>query len=171
MALDNLISVEFTPAEITTISDALTSIENILKGKVVNLTASQRREYGRLGDKTENFVNKVGIYVDQKPEIVPYFVDKTEVRKDAESRAMLTPILKRMQSVYESIDDTHKLLGWDFYNNVIAIYRNIKMLSKQNVPGINAIYDDLKKQFPHNVSLSGGDVVDIDPQLDEELNS
>ena len=171
MSLDNLISVEFTQAEMDEMNTALTSVENILKSKVINLTASQRQQYGRLGDGTENFDSKVGVYAQQKPEIIPFFVDGNELAKDVISRNALTPVLKRLKSLHETVDDTHKLLGWDVYNNVIAIYRNVKMLSKQNVPGINAIYDDLKKQFPHTTKVTGEEVTfETDPLLDTELN-
>ena len=43
MALDNLISIEFTQLELDDISTALTSISNILAGKVINLTPEERQ--------------------------------------------------------------------------------------------------------------------------------
>jgi hypothetical protein len=48
MALDNLVSVVFSNAEIAIIDAALSEIENILKGKAVNLTPKQRQTYGRV---------------------------------------------------------------------------------------------------------------------------
>lgn len=147
MALDNLISVEFTDTEIEDIENALAIIENTIKGKTVNLTALQRLQNSRLGDKTENFVNKVSMYMVQKPEIIPVFVDSTELNKDISARNNMVSITKRLKSISEALDDTNMLIGNDIYNCVLSVYRNIKLLSKQNVPGINAIFDDLKKQF------------------------
>jgi hypothetical protein len=149
MALDNLVSIEFTQAEIDDIMAHLLGISDIIHGKVVNLTPDQRTQYGRLGDGTENFVVKTQGYAAQKPEIIPFFVDRDELKKDVKARDAITPMLKQSKIIFEALDDTHKLLGWDIYNNIIAIYRNTKMLSRQNVPGINVIYEDLKKQFPH----------------------
>lgn len=172
MALDNLISVEFTQAEIDIMNKALDDIIDVLKGKTVNLTPQQRQQYGRLGNRTENFVNKIGMYSNQRPEIVPVFINQQEVMKDVVARAVLTPILKKMNSIYETIEDTHKLIGWDIYSNVLAIYRNIKMLAKQNMPGINVIFDDLKAQFPQHGRYTGEEVVfETDPTLDSELNN
>ncbi len=46
MALDNLISISFTETELQQISDAVTSINQVLEGKAVNLKPEERRQYG-----------------------------------------------------------------------------------------------------------------------------
>ncbi len=152
MALHNQVSIVFTPQEVAQIFDALTIIENIVNPKSVNLTPKQRQQYGKIGDETENFVDKTIVYSDQKPEIVPFFIDKAELTIDIEARKVLDPILKRLSMLTEKLEDTHKLIGWDVYNSIMAIYGSVRMMSKQNVPGISVIYDDLKKQFPHHVT-------------------
>ncbi|OJX30970.1 MAG: hypothetical protein BGO86_00825 [Chryseobacterium sp. 36-9] len=43
MALENLISVEFTNAELTKLDDAISMIESVLLGKTINLTPEQRQ--------------------------------------------------------------------------------------------------------------------------------
>jgi hypothetical protein len=168
MPLDNLISIKFTDLEKSDISAAMTVIEDIINPKVLNLTPKQRQEYGRLGDETENFVVKTIDYTQQKPEIVPFFLEADELKIDIEAREAVGPILKRLSIITEKLEDTHKVVGFDLYNSVIAIYRNVKMLSKQNVPGITVIYEDLKKQFPHVVLP----VIDFeaDPELDDTVN-
>ena len=52
MALDNLISVSFTDEELTKISTAIEQINTILKGKAINLTPEDRRQYGSIADTT-----------------------------------------------------------------------------------------------------------------------
>jgi hypothetical protein len=47
MALDNLVSAVFSDTEIAIIDAALSEIENILKGKAVNLTPKERQTYTR----------------------------------------------------------------------------------------------------------------------------
>ena len=51
MALDNLISVSFTDEELTKISTAIEQINTILKGKAINLTPEDRRQYGSIADR------------------------------------------------------------------------------------------------------------------------
>ncbi len=93
MALDNEISISFTDDEVNQMNDALNKIESILEGKVLNLTAQQRQHYGKLGDGTENFVVKALTYSEQKPEIVPFYVDKEEMMKDVAARKVIDPCL------------------------------------------------------------------------------
>jgi hypothetical protein len=168
MPISNLISITFTDQEKTDIAAALTALETIINPKVLNLTPKERQRYGKLGDETENFVVKTLTYTDQKPEIIPFFLEANELKIDVESRQAVGPILKRLSIITEKLDDTHKVIGWDLYNAIISIYRNVKMLSKQDVPGISVIYDDLKKQFPHVVLP----VIDFeaDPALDDAVN-
>jgi hypothetical protein len=156
MPLANVISIKFTGQEVTDINAALTVIENIINPKVINLTPTERQRYGKLGNETEDFVVKTLTYAEEKPEIIPFFVDTNELKIDVESRKVVDPILKRISIITEKLDDTHKVIGFDLYSTIIAIYRNVRMLAKQDVPGINVIYTDLKEQFPHVVIPTDG---------------
>lgn len=148
MSLNNLISVDFTPEEEKEVNSALAVIERIIGNKAVNLTPDERQEYGKLGDKTENWVEKVQGYMNQKPELVPFYLDKNEFLKDQKSRKIFLSYLNRFKSLMESCDDTAKLLSTDVNNAALAYYRNIKLIAQQNVPGTSVIYEDLSKQFP-----------------------
>ncbi|WP_208746764.1 hypothetical protein [Aquimarina algiphila] len=148
MTMNNLISTEFSTQEVDQIKQSISTIEKIISSKVINLTSEERQLYGKLGDKTENWVKKVGEYMEQKPELVPFYLDKKEFDKDVKAREDIIPILRRITSVYESLDDTSKLLSTDIYNAAIAYYRNIKLISQQNVAGTTNIYKDLSSQFP-----------------------
>ncbi len=148
MALENLISVQFTPAELTAIDAALTAIEGALAGKTINLTPEERQQHGRIGNKTENWIEKVKGYMDGNPALVPAYIDKAEHDKDYATRKDIAPLLNRLNGIFEQLDDTQKLISSDLYTNSIAFYRNLKISSEQNVPGSTAIYNDLKAQFP-----------------------
>ena len=148
MSLDNLISVAFTAEEQEQLDQALTTIETLVKDKVVNLTPEERQQYGKINDRTENWIAKVQEYMTQKPELTPFYLDKPEFDKDISARGVLMPALKRIASIQESMDDTAKLISHDVFYSAIAYYRNIKLIAKQNVPGTDVIYEDLKSRFP-----------------------
>jgi hypothetical protein len=148
MANTNLISTSFTEQEVDKINEAITTIEQIINDKVINLTPEERQLYGKLGDRTENWVKKVKEYMEQKPELVPFYLDKSEFDKDYSVRETIIPILRRINAVHESLDDTAKLVSTDIYNASLAYYRNIKLVSHQNVPGTSNMYKDLSNQFP-----------------------
>ncbi len=129
-------------------NEALSTIEQVVKGKVINLSPEEKQLYGKIGDNTENWISKVNGYMQQKPELIPFYLNKEEFEKDQKARKDILPVLNRISSVYESLDDTAKLISTDVYNAALTFYRNIKLISQQNVPGTTGIYQDLAAQFP-----------------------
>lgn len=49
MAIDNMISLKLSSDELQQINDALTTIENVMAGKFINLTPEERQQYARGG--------------------------------------------------------------------------------------------------------------------------
>ena len=148
MSLKNLISVGYTQEEVDQINQHLAGIQEIIKVKVINLSPEERQQYGRINDRTENWIVKVDSHMKQRPELVPFYINKEEFDKDMEARNKMKPILNSIASLQESLDDTSKLLSHDIYNTAISYYRNIKIIAQQDVPGTTTIYEDLKSQFP-----------------------
>lgn len=148
MALENLLTVQFTEEEKKEVFTCLERIEEIFDGKVINLTPEEKQEYGRIGEKTEEWIRKVDMWMNQKPEAVPYYLDLEEFKNDMKVRNMLKPLMGRLSLLAETLDDTSIILSTDIYNIALAYYRNIKIVSRANVPGTSEIYSDLSQQFP-----------------------
>ncbi|MDR2382657.1 MAG: hypothetical protein LBD76_02095 [Prevotellaceae bacterium] len=148
MALDNLITVVFTEEEIARMDGALSEIENILKGKAVNLTPKQRQLYGRVAYDMEVWVDKAFDYMEQSPELIPSYIDMAEHTKDVVAHRALNPRIARLTGILQSMEDTNRLLGSDLYNNSMAYYRSLREAAKVNAVGASAKYSDLKQQFP-----------------------
>lgn len=154
MALDNLISIAFSESDLTTLDQAIQTIETVLSGKTINLTPEQRQQYGRIAEQNKLFVNKAKGYMEQYPQHVPGFLDKTEFDRDFSARQQVESRLQRLSSVKEQLSDTKVLLDHDNYHNAITFYRNVKYLSGENVPGTNVIYEDMKQFFDTTSSIS-----------------
>lgn len=148
MALDNLISIEISTADINEIKAALTTISEKLAGKVINLTPDERHRYARVSYEMVPWVQKCHGYMKSDPTLVPGYIDMTELDKDMKAREDIDPLFTTMRSVFESLDDTMLLIGNDIYNNCIAFYKAVKAASLANVPGSTSIYQDLAQQFP-----------------------
>jgi hypothetical protein len=148
MALENLISVEFTPAETAQINAALDTIKGIIINKVINLTPDERRHYARVSNEMANWIVKVLGYMNQRPDLIPSYIDFVEFQKDVNARQAITPLFNKVTEIHEMFDDTNLLLGTDVYHTAIAFYRNVKIASQQNVPGSTNIYQDMQAQFP-----------------------
>ena len=148
MALENLISVEFTAQEQADLSAALTTIRTILLAKTINLTPTQRQQYGRVRYEMEIWVQKASAHMASNPQLVPNFIDQVEHQKDMVAHALLNPMIDQIEGIRQMALDTNLLVGSDLYNNCMAFYRSIKMAAKSNAPGASTIYADLKQQFP-----------------------
>jgi len=148
MALENLISISFTSEELQQIDSHLTALEGLLKGKCITLSPTQRKEHGRLGDKTENWVKKVVDYTTAQPDLNPKSIDKVELDKDYKARTDLMPRMKKLSVVWDLLDDTLLLLGFDLYQSARKYYSYIKYETENNTDGAKSIYDDLSAQFP-----------------------
>lgn len=147
MAFENLVSITFTQQELNTLDEALKNIENVLKGKMQNLTPEERRQYGSIAEQNKLFVNKVKMYMEQYPDYVPRYIDKAEFDRDYQARTDLEPRYSRLKSIMEQITDTKVLLDHDNYQASLSFYRSIRVLSQENIPGSNVIADDLKQFF------------------------
>ncbi len=148
MALDNLISVQFTDEETVALDGHFDGIDAILKSKCISLTPEQRQSYARLGNKSENWSRKVLNYMNTQPNLTPAFIEYDETVTDFEARQTLQPRAARGEAIMDMMNDTLLLLGADVYHSCIAYYRNIRLLARQNVVGAKAIYEDLSAQFP-----------------------
>ncbi len=156
MALDNLISVTLTDEEVQTISKAIASINQVLKGKVVNLTPQERSQYGSIADRNKILVDKCKQYMEQQPDTIPQVLDKAEFDKDYLARQQIEIPLKQLAGVIEKLKDTKTLLDHDNFHAAIAYYRYVKYLSSQNHPGISNVYKDLKQHYKHTGNSNNG---------------
>lgn len=147
MALDNLISVAFTEAELKDMDDAMATLERVFNGKAVNLTGEQRMQYGRVKYDMEVWVNKTSSYIYNNAPLVPSYVNAVELKVDMAAHTMLNPRIDRLAAILQGMEDTNALLGADIYNSCMSFYRSVKVAAG-NAPGAAPIYDDLKQQFP-----------------------
>ena len=150
MTNENLISTSFTPEEIKEAIGHVNAILALFDGRLISLTPDERREYGRIGNKTENWARKVIEYIKNQPDFTPAFIDAAETQADYAAREALKPLINILTSLANQTDDTAMVLGADVYQAELGYYQNVKMLAKQNVNGAKAIYDDLAAQFPGN---------------------
>jgi hypothetical protein len=141
------ISAVLTAADQTAILAKLNEITALLPF-LVNLTAEERSTLPKMGDNTEPFVNKALTYAENNPTLVPPYVNVPELRKDFNLASQLTLIRQQAMQLAEALDDTEMALGSESYVTALAFYNSVKQAAKMNVPGAEAIYDDLRTRFP-----------------------
>ena len=164
MAIDNMISVEFTEQELTRLGNALNEIAQVFSGKVINLTPEERKQYGSIADKNKVFVDKCKAYMEQNIDTLPKTIDKHEFDKDYKARQQMEEPLRKLLQLAEMLSDTKILLDFDNYNGSLSYYRYVKFLATQNTPGITSIYEDLRQHFEKAAKGSKAKAQDNKPE-------
>jgi hypothetical protein len=148
MSFENHISISFAVEELQELDTHLTALEGLLGGKCMSLSPDQRKAFGRLGNRTENWVKKVVSYTLSNPELTPSFIDSGEMEIDVATRQALFSRYNRLKSITTLVDDTLAVVGYDLYVASLSYYRNLKVLSKENVMAAKTAFSDLSAQFP-----------------------
>jgi hypothetical protein len=164
MALDNFISIELSTPEIDQFNAAYSDMNDSIKNAVINLTPDERKRFARVAYEMIPWIEKCNHYMITNPSLVPAYIDLVEFNKDLKARADLYPMLTKIRSILEMLDDTVLLLGQDLYNNCIAFYQAVKGAAKAQVPGSTAIFQDLQQQFPGRPKSQGGETPPQPPQ-------
>lgn len=148
MSQENQISTTIPAEKLTDITNKLNDVNATLAGILLfNLTADERRAMRTLGDKTLAFVQKSLEYAENYPSLLPAYLDLPEAKKDfALSRDVYT-ILQQVNTLQRALEDTMMVAGSEAYDASLIYYNSIKAASRGNVPGSEAIYNDLQQRF------------------------
>ena len=134
MASENLLSIELNAQELQQIDRALSDLEMVTQNKFINLTPDERKEYSRIGHKTEDWIVRVKNYMEQYPELVMKHIDTTEFYKDFEVRQALLPRLRRLNAIFNRFEDIAMLIGSDLYHSGIVFYRGaMRLMPRQSM--------------------------------------
>ena len=91
----NLLSLQFTSAQLADVDAALAALENALAG-LVSLTADQRRSLVRMGPKSEPFCRQTTTVLAQNPQVIPLSLSLAEAQSDLAALDALRPRLTRL---------------------------------------------------------------------------
>lgn len=148
MSQENQISTTI-PAE--TLTDILAKVnvlnESLANILLFNLTADERRAMRTLGDKTLAFVQKALEYAENYPALLPNYLDLPEAKKDFALSRDVYSILQQVNTLQRALEDTMMVSGSEAYDAALIYYNSIKAASRGNVPGSEAIYNDLQQRF------------------------
>jgi hypothetical protein len=147
MPNDNRISVVITDAQVTEILGHIGSIHSILNF-LVNLTPEERKSLVSMGTARAgmdtDFINSMTMH----PELLPGYVNMTEVLKDKEFRRQMARIIGPLCELCEACQDTNALGGSDSMMAYLSYYAMVKDAARRNVPGADTIRENLGRYFP-----------------------
>jgi hypothetical protein len=143
----NLVHAELSAAKFQAIIDAIATIKNSLPELLV-LSARERHDLNKMGDKTLAFVEKTLAYMQSNPQLAPQYVDINEAKSDFELSRQLYHIWQLLQPMLYDIESTMMQAGSEALEEARAYYYGVKGAAKSNEPNAKIIYEDLKKRYP-----------------------
>lgn len=152
MAQKNQISAAITETDKEEVLSSINALRNKLAPVIpFSLTADERQAMSKMGDKTLAFVEKAMEYAHQYPQLAPSFMDIPEADKDFRLSRDLYEILQAIRPLTRAIEDAMMVTGSEAYEASLMLYGSVKSASRGNIPGSQAIYEDLHKRFPRRL--------------------
>jgi len=142
----NDIDFVISDADLALILDHFSQAKALIP-QLVNLTPREKKTF-LIGAKTPIFLQRILSAGQQRPELVPGWVDLNKMKRDYEATQKMEQILNALNQLREAVDDTRFALQQEAVNAGIIIYDNITHAAKNNVPGIDVIHEQIKSLMP-----------------------
>lgn len=146
MTNDNKISAAISAQDKADILAAFATIKDKLPFRI-NLTPEERRNMPGIGTARGGMKATFEMEMGAHADLVPSYVDMTELAKDSTLWDDLEEIASAAREVCESIEDTKQAVGSDLYLAYLSFYNNVAQAAKRGVAGINAVYENLRRYF------------------------
>ena len=148
MAQQNLVSFQLPEKDMAEVTAAIATLKAKLLPNLKTLSADERMELPKMGDKTLPFVQKSLEYSKSNAEIVPPFLDVEAFKVDVDAVTTIRSIYQPLSQIADALNDTMLLSGSEAYAGALVFYTAAKSAAKSNITGAKNIYEDLSARFP-----------------------
>lgn len=114
---------------------------------LLGLSTTDRQKLNILGRKSTQFVQRAVESVRQNPELAPSFLDAEVLERNYALYNNLLTVLEPVQQLERMISDTLMVAGNRAYTDALDYYNTVKRAAKSNVPGAEAVSENLKTRF------------------------
>ena len=140
----NLVSLSWTPEQLAELDAAIATVETVLGG-LVSLSAAQRVDLFKMGEKSEAFCRQTLNVLQQNPKIVPESLGLAEAMADLAALDALRPRLVRLKQLVERGESTEIALGSDIFGAALEGYAQLKVSGKNH--GLEGLRKELSGRF------------------------
>lgn len=159
MSQENLISTTIPAETLAAINTSLATINTALANILLfNLIADERKAMRVMGDKSIAFVQKALEYAENNPALLPPYLDLAEAKKDFVLAHDLYGIQQQINILQRAVEDTMMVAGSEAYDTALIFYNSVKGASRVNVPGSEAVYNDLQQRFAVKPQKNGSKI-------------
>ena len=148
MSDDNRISAQISAATKQLIITKLQEIRALLPF-LINYQPKDRLGIPTLGDKRSAMDQTFAAQMAAHPELVPNYVDMTELASDRALRADVLDLEERVTETVNALSDTGLAAGADIYIAYMGFYGNVQQAAKRNVAGAQTVLETLQPFIPH----------------------
>lgn len=122
---------------------------------LVGLSINDRVKLNILGQKSAQFVQRAVESSRQNPKLSPSFMDAEVLERNFTLYNQLLKVLEPVQQLERMITDTMMVAGNLAYKDALDYYNTVKRAAKSNVPGAQAVSENLKSRFKQTGRSSG----------------
>lgn len=140
----NLVTLNFTDAQITAVNAALTELETQLAG-LISLSVPVKRSVRKMGQKSEAFCRQTIRVLEQNPQIVPPNVSLADAVADLTALDALRPMMVRLSRLTDRASDTEIALGSDVMAMALQGYGLLKLTGRGE--GLDTLRQQLGERF------------------------
>jgi hypothetical protein len=119
----------------------------LLHQRLYPLTPEDRQNLLKMGDKSLAFVEKTSELALINPQFRPSYFNLDDLNIDLADAVNLRTLSNRLQQFAREIDDTAMLAGSEAFTQALTFYNSVKQAARDNVPGAQPLFDELKKRF------------------------
>lgn len=142
--LKNRIDLVLTAEQVAGVESAIADVEAATPF-LIGLTVEDRLELAKLGPKSEGFVALALEAARLNEGLLPRDLDLNDLERDRAAREALRPLYERMRQITRKLEDTMLLLGSDYYEGALSIYRALK--ANGHLEGLQPVLYDLGRRF------------------------
>ncbi len=142
----NLISLSFTPEDVTTIDAAVSTLEEKLT-RLIELSVDERRGLNKMGDKSEAACRQTLLVLAQNPQILPPSFELAEAQRDLVALDQLRQFSVRIHQLAARLDDTEMALGSDILSAALEGYTFAKAAGKG--VALDALRESMASRYSH----------------------
>lgn len=145
----DLVHGELSAEQQQTIMDLIGQIRSQLPF-LINLTAEDRRNLPKLGNKSRAFVDQGLTLANQNPGILPRSFDLEEYARDVALVRQLEPMVMAFGQLQGQLEDTLLAAGSDAYSQTLLVYQAAKLAGKDG--SLEQHLDALGRRFARKSS-------------------
>jgi hypothetical protein len=143
---ENRISLELTTDVVNEVKALVDQIESKLPF-LISLTSDERANLAKLNRDNELFVEETIRAAEHHTEVIPNYINVSEMEKDLLLYQQLNRIMVRLSHVSNKIKDTMHIAGAEAFATALVTNNMFQIASKMGVNGMDVVSARLSELF------------------------